>query len=362
MGLLIGDHAQNISILNNLLANNGDRNPAVMGDTSTEFVNNVVYNWRCSGGPYKFSDANKSDKQFGNVIGNYFKKTSKTCNNYQSVWINDVVPGSKLYQKNNLQDNTNGTKTAEVVSIRTTIPNVLSNSYALTSSGAREKAAEQSYTDVLEYGGAIIPARGEVDQRAFQSTKNRELINGGKGSVDSQTEVGGWPVLNGAPYPTDTDNDGIPDTWEDQYGLDKSNPNDASLYSSSGYMWIEEYINSFYATIPGFEMTIVPARVITPTPTPVESNPPTATIIPQLTDIPEEDEEGTPEAEQSVTPQPACPRKNQGDANCDGNITLLDYELFRQAYLEDSSSTDADFNADGEVTLVDAQIWTSHYL
>lgn len=364
MGLLVGDHAQNISILNNLLANNGDRNPAVMGDTRSEFINNVVYNWRCSGGPYKFSDANKSDKQYGNVIGNYFKKTSKTCNNYQSVWINDVVAGSKLYQKNNLQDNTNGTKTAEVVSIRTSVPNVLMNTYALTSSGAKEKLAEQSYTDVLEYGGAIIPARDEVDLRAVQSTKNRELINGGKGAVDSQSEVGGWPVLNGAPYPTDTDNDGIPDLWEEQYGLDAANPADASLYSSNGYMWIEEYINSFYADIPGFEMNIVPATVITPTPTPtpLESIPPSITIIPPLTEVPEEDEEGSPETDLTVSPEPVCPKKNQGDANCDGSISLVDYELFRQAYLEEVSAANADFNEDGKVTLIDAEIWTSHYL
>jgi len=34
------------------------------------------------------------------------------------------------------------------------------------------------------------------------------------GIIDSQKDVGGWPILKSKPYAADTDNDGIPDEWK----------------------------------------------------------------------------------------------------------------------------------------------------
>ncbi|MFR9262802.1 MAG: hypothetical protein ACLVL2_20950 [Bacteroides cellulosilyticus] len=42
--------------------------------------------------------------------------------------------------------------------------------------------------------------------------------------------------------PLDMDTDGIPDDFEDTYGLDKNDPSDAMKIASNGYTNIENYI------------------------------------------------------------------------------------------------------------------------
>ncbi|HLW21125.1 MAG TPA: thrombospondin type 3 repeat-containing protein, partial [Cyclobacteriaceae bacterium] len=50
------------------------------------------------------------------------------------------------------------------------------------------------------------------------------------------------------PY-VDTDNDGMPDEWEKQYGLDPNDPTDANLdLNGDGYTNIEKYINGIDPT------------------------------------------------------------------------------------------------------------------
>ncbi len=79
-------------------------------------------------------------------------------------------------------------------------------------------------------------------------------MDGGYGSVngiiDTQGAVGGWPVLQSAAAPLDTDNDGMPDDWEISNGLSYDNPGDAQLITVDGnYPNIEVYINSLVADI-----------------------------------------------------------------------------------------------------------------
>jgi hypothetical protein len=58
---------------------------------------------------------------------------------------------------------------------------------------------------------------------------------------------------------------------------------------------------------------------------------------------------------------PACPRKPEGDANCDGHIDLVDYELWRRENFGEVKTKTADFNGDGVVNMVDYNIWVAHY-
>ena len=68
---------------------------------------------------------------------------------------------------------------------------------------------------------------------------------GGKGIIDSQTDVGGWPDLKACPAPLDSDQDGMPDAWETAHGLNPADASDAAGdRDGDGYTNIEEYINS----------------------------------------------------------------------------------------------------------------------
>jgi hypothetical protein len=99
--------------------------------------------------------------------------------------------------------------------------------------------AKEALELVLATVGASLPVRDPVDLRLVNDVRTR----GGQ-IINSQTEVGGWPVLKSAPPADDTDNDGIPDAWETAHGLNPRDASDASAINpKSGYTHLEEYVN-----------------------------------------------------------------------------------------------------------------------
>jgi pectate lyase len=63
--------------------------------------------------------------------------------------------------------------------------------------------------------------------------------------IHSEQQVGGAPVLRSAKPPKDTDQDGIPDEWENSHRLDPANAKDAQIIDpATGYSYLEEYINA----------------------------------------------------------------------------------------------------------------------
>lgn len=67
----------------------------------------------------------------------------------------------------------------------------------------------------------------------------------------------------------------------------------------------------------------------------------------------------------ACTPPPDCLEKCRGDANCDGKITLLDFEIWRQQAKDAKPigevNFNADFNQDGEVSDLDYIIWLGNF-
>ncbi len=99
--------------------------------------------------------------------------------------------------------------------------------------------AARALIAVLASVGASLPVRDPVDSRLIADVRNRS----GK-MIDSQKEVGGWPALQSGTAPVDTDNDGMPDEWEVQHGLNPKDPADAALDADrDGYSNLEEYLN-----------------------------------------------------------------------------------------------------------------------
>lgn len=60
-----------------------------------------------------------------------------------------------------------------------------------------------------------------------------------------------------------------------------------------------------------------------------------------------------------LTPTPVSCDLSHGDANCDGKIDLIDFNLWRQQFTTTVISS-ADFNSDGKVDLVDFNIWRTN--
>jgi pectate lyase len=101
-------------------------------------------------------------------------------------------------------------------------------------------SAQNAYEMVLRMVGASLPRRDSVDARIVSEVRQR------KGSIiDTQEQVGGWPTLRSKVAPVDSDDDGMPDSWERRQGLNRHNPADGSTdKDGNGYTNLEEYLNS----------------------------------------------------------------------------------------------------------------------
>lgn len=296
MGLLLGPTGtSNISMYRNLLAHNGGRNPRLDGVNQVEVVNNVIYNW--SDIPTEISSAALK----ANIIGNYYKGGVNSSE--RDLKFSDGTDvNSKIYVDGNYADFIHS-RTLDSTKIRnpiddqhavilqqnsaivtpwyTSIPPYYKATSPLFNSGVNAISVAEAYTSVLASAGAI--PRDSVDVRVVKSVVDR---TGSR--IDSQTQVGGWPVLRTGTPEVDSDHDGIPDAWENLYGLNPNNAADANSISSTGYTFIEDYINGYFTPV------AVPSATPTATPTPTPT--PTPTVVPTTTPTP------TPTPTPTVTP------------------------------------------------------------
>ena len=134
----------------------------------------------------------------------------------------------------------------------------------ITFTNVTTHSAEDAYERVLEYAGASL-RRDWVDELIVNDTRNGQATCTGTksnipGIIDSQddlkqafTDAGddwsAWPELESEPAPTDTDQDGMPDEWEDANGLDKNNAADGATIGADGYSNLEKYMNSLVQDI-----------------------------------------------------------------------------------------------------------------
>ncbi len=108
---------------------------------------------------------------------------------------------------------------------------------------ASETSAEAAYLEVLSSAGASL-ARDSVDARIVAEVRSGSATYG-NGIIDSQEEVGGYPVLRSLSAPKDSDRDGMPDAWETKHGLDPQMASDRNAKGLSGsfYTNLEVYLN-----------------------------------------------------------------------------------------------------------------------
>lgn len=264
----------NVTFHHNLLAHHNSRNARFDGGHRTgtgsspfgidkvDYRNNVIYNWGSN-------SAYGGENGEYNLVANYYKAGPGTATSRKSRIMEismetDLVkygPGfGKFYVSGNYVDG-NTTVTQDNWSGGMDKGSGLGDvNYALAKMAAAFVAetitphtAQQAYNAVLLYGGASLKRDG-VDTRIMKEVKEGIVTYNGsktgkKGIIDSQTDVGGWPVLNATAPLTDTDGDGMPDIWETEKGLNPKIANANGNDLSTGYTNIEVYINSLVKDI-----------------------------------------------------------------------------------------------------------------
>lgn len=263
------------SFHHNLLAHHGSRNPRFNGSRYSnqaenelvDFRNNTIYNWgsnssyAAEGGRYnmvnnyyKAGPATSSNR--GRILQPYADdgSNSQPAGTYGTFYIaGNIVTASETNTNNNWQG-VNMHSSFNTYAPGTTL-NDIQSGVEFDKGEVTTHSAQFGYEKVLELAGASF-FRDEIDSRITNdvSTGTATFTDGGNGStnglIDTQAAVGGWPELFSTEAPADSDNDGMPDFWEDANSLNKYDPDDALLTTVDGkYPNVEAYINSLVADI-----------------------------------------------------------------------------------------------------------------
>lgn len=249
--MLLGNGAcENISIHHNLFAHNERRNPWIKDNARVELVNNVIYNWETEATGL-WNPALGTPPSQANIIGNYYKPGADTADSVKrggkGISLPQIAaPGSKFYLRGNLGPGRANDSQPEwdAVSVGKNVDHTLYRVDAPVPelvSGITAQSAEEALTHVLNHAGAI--PRDSADCRAIDHTRT-----GTGRHLDRLDQIGGYPTYAPGTPPADSDNDGIPDFWESAHGLNPTDKHDAVRFSktSTGYLNIEVYINSFF--------------------------------------------------------------------------------------------------------------------
>ena len=290
-GLIQTGEKDGITIFRNLLIDNKTRNFKVKG--LNQYVNNVIYNW---GNGTAYDAGGESAGTSNTVIeNNYFiKGPAWTWQNFAEADVDPNIIGDEercrksgdgyyevKYQVNPAKPFTGGGGTGTFSSYcvgnyydedkdgtlngleltqsnwntycsavidRLNAPDALHPTISSTTS------ATEAYYWVVENVGPVLPERDAVDK--FLISELTSL--GTEGMIfRNQTIERQYPLANtwNAEFAVsvtgsiDTDGDGIPDDFEDKWGLNKNSAGDAVRIAENGYTMIENYALSLLSLI-----------------------------------------------------------------------------------------------------------------
>lgn len=236
-GMLVGGTFDNVSILNNYFAHNHARNPRLSNEGFVEVRNNIIFNPRGFG--IKISNSKIKNTQHLNIVGNYFFKGRSTkFSNGISIWSPDEYNG-KIYLSGN--KGFYGSEDWEIVDKWQTREPVNNYDHIELKSPFRDLESpipgiEDLFSDLENTIGASLPSRDQVDKRVVSDFFKF------KGSViNSQDEVGGWGEYKGGSPFSDSNSNGLPDSFETRYGIGSEDLNED--FDNDGYVNFEEFLN-----------------------------------------------------------------------------------------------------------------------
>ncbi|RYE18123.1 MAG: hypothetical protein EOP51_22580, partial [Sphingobacteriales bacterium] len=232
---------------NNVIYNAGSRNAAAGGAVNIDnsfsrinLVNNYYKPGPATPSDYLFIEADyepaeaKGVGEF-HVSGNVMHgNPAKTADNWSAVSLTKIPAESQA-----------AAKSLSAFAVAQPIP---------------AQSADAAYADVLKNAGANLPVRDAVDKRVVSETAtgtaySTGITSGKRGIIDLPSEVGGWPVYQSGTALTDTDGDGMPDSWELTNGLDPNSAADGNTTNADGYTMLEVYLDSIVSiTAQGYEI------------------------------------------------------------------------------------------------------------
>lgn len=265
-----------VTFHHNMFAHHTSRNPRFNGGRFSkpelvDFRNNVIYNWGFN------SAYGGEDEGRQNVVNNYYKAGPATRDHVKNRIVEpsydrDMSGEEILYDGE--RDHTGRWYVAG--NYVHGFPEITANNWAGGVQGeyadkpeirmdepfdvveVPTESAEEAYKNVLKWGGALLPRRDPIDRRIMEEARTGTATYGGSyneevnaensGIIDTPSDVGGYPEYSSTDPLPDSDEDGIPDVWESENGLD---PNDASdaheIEDPSGYSNLELYLNALAA-------------------------------------------------------------------------------------------------------------------
>ena len=309
-----GKGSENMSILNNLFAHNGERNPLLKICGIGQVVNNTTYN------PYwTFAHQQLScplGESYVNWVNNYHKRGLDST----SVTDLKIIPddsgtcySGKTYMSGNYGAGSGGAWSYGINGscagkpIIVTVPAVAPNVATTNATQAKDAVLANSGNNAgIACDGTWYARRDSIDTRVVNDVKN------GTGRIiDSPSEVGGWITPAAGVGCADGDKDGMPNEWEAIYGFDANVKDNNGDKDGDGYTNVEEFFNGTNPTN-GTPPTLTPTPIIvvttvtintptrTPTPTVTPTRTPTNTPTSTRTSTPTLTATSTP----TVTPTP----------------------------------------------------------
>jgi hypothetical protein len=275
--------------------------PTTQMDERMDMRNNVLYNW---GGNGCYGGENMNV----NIVNNYYKPGPATAQRSTTIQRRiagigirtteyvtnspDYAPALHKWGKFFVDGNVNS-KYSDVTNDNWTygIYNQISSSdndglYTQTTKDTMKLSAPiafihttthdaaTAYTKVLKYAGCCIN-RDWIDTLMIHDTTYGVATYTGTsgkftgdatnhpGIIDSQydnkpadaaADWSPWPTLSSTTAPTDTDGDGMPDTWETAHGLNPNDASDGNTVGSDGYTNLENYLNGIVTNITSDEL------------------------------------------------------------------------------------------------------------
>jgi len=247
-GFKMSENSDNVTLYKNLFSSNWENSIRSEGGCSFEMINNIVYNMR-------YTTAIGTANQFA-LINSYFKKGEPFIfAEYMADYY--TAPGypaaqTQAYASGNISDYSGLSELdGALLPFEQATPPL--------DSGISPDTVTNAINDILDNSGAILPIRDAVDNRIVNGYNTTSSI-----IIDTQEEVGGFPTLNSTSALLDTDNDGMPDSWETTNGLDLNNPADRNFLNGEGYTNLELYLNGFSVSFSaGADLTICEGDSVT---------------------------------------------------------------------------------------------------